>query len=61
MKFTYDGSGRFWHGLPARDLDDAELDEGAKATLEAAVAAGAYAPVAVPTKEKPHGSDATRT
>ena len=55
-RYSYDNSGRFWAGLPARDLDDADLDAQQRQALQAAVTAGAYAPVAAPSKERKHGS-----
>ncbi len=58
MKYIYDGSGRFYSGLPARDLDDGELDKAQKATLATAVAAGVYMPAkAVTTDDRDKGSD----
>ena len=55
-RYIYDGSGRFWPGLPARDLDDADLGEGQLVALKAAVAAKAYKRAATPVKESKHGS-----
>jgi hypothetical protein len=57
MKFVYDNSGRFWHGLPARDLDDAQLDKAQKTTLALAVAANAYAPLKEASDDGNKGSD----
>lgn len=46
MKYTYNRDlGWFYEGLPATDLDDADLDDGQKQLLAVAVQAGVYAPV----------------
>jgi hypothetical protein len=42
MRFAYDNSGRFWHGIPMRDMDKAEIEDADKDTFGAAVKAGAY-------------------
>lgn len=41
-KYVYDGSGRFYPGLPACDFDDAELSEAQRSLLRDAVASGVY-------------------
>lgn len=45
MKYSYVDDGRYFQGLPAADLDDANLDDGQKALLETAVRAGIYVQV----------------
>ena len=50
MRYLYDGSGRYLLGLPARDLDDAELGDEQRELLAAGVAAGIYAA----PEPKPH-------
>jgi hypothetical protein len=52
MKWLFVKQGHFLQGLPARDLDDSELDTEQKALLEDAVAQGIYqaAPKAKPPK-----------
>ena len=43
-RYRYDKSGRYWDGLPARDIDDEDLDEAQRRTLALAVQAKAYRP-----------------
>lgn len=42
MKYRYVGNGLYFQGLPASDLDDANLSEVQKVSLEAAVVLGMY-------------------
>lgn len=43
-KYIYTGKGENFPGLPANDLDDAELDDAQKILLKMAVEIGLYAP-----------------
>ena len=42
MNYTYTGSGQFLVGLPARDLDDSELNDEQAGLLELGLQLGLY-------------------
>lgn len=48
MKYKYMNTGAFYSGLPAQDLDDANLTDVQKDQLAFAVANGDYKPAAQP-------------
>jgi len=47
-KYTYTGNGAFFQGLPARDIDSAELDGDGRQLLAVAIEFGLYIPVGEP-------------
>ena len=42
MRYTYTGNGAYMSGLPANDLDDADLSENQQALLSEAIDQGLY-------------------
>ena len=57
MQYKYQGNGNFYPGLPAQDLNDADLSDDQKALLQIGVDAGIYAPIvekpAKPARSEP--------
>jgi hypothetical protein len=61
MKYIYAKPGYFYPGLPARDLDDSELDDEQKGLLVGAVTQGVYTPVQAGKKSIKGETHATGT
>ncbi len=57
MKYKYVKLDEFIQGLPANDLDDADLNEHEKVLLEGAVAMGIYEAEAAPKKAEKAKAD----
>ena len=56
-KYTPSGSGEYYPGLPACDLDDATLTAEQKKLLAAGVSKGIYKPVDASAQPKSKGKD----